>query len=43
VAEFIRSIVQNIPFNPDFEDGVKCQEVLEAVEQSALNRTWVKI
>jgi predicted dehydrogenase len=42
VAEFMRSIVENILFSPDFEDGVKCQEVLEAIEHSAENRTWVK-
>jgi predicted dehydrogenase len=43
VSEFIRSIVDNMPFNPNFEDGVKCQQVLEAVEQSALTRSWVKV
>jgi len=43
VAEFIRSIVENVPFNPNFEDGVKCQEILEAIEQSAVNRSWIKI
>lgn len=43
VAEFLRSIVENKSFSPDFEDGVKCQEILEAVEQSAVNRTWVTL
>jgi len=43
VAEFLRSIVENTSFSPDFEDGVKCQEIIEAVEKSAGNRTWVKI
>ena len=43
VAEFIRSIVENTPFKPDFNDGVKCQEILESVEKSAVNRTWAKI
>jgi len=41
VAEFIRSIVDGTPFSPSFEDGVKSQEVLEAVEQSANSRSWV--
>jgi len=41
VAEFVRSIVENVPFSPDFNDGVKCQEILEAIEKSAVNRTWV--
>jgi len=43
VAEFIRSIVENTPFSPDFEDGLRCQEVLEAVARSAEQRAWVKI
>jgi predicted dehydrogenase len=43
VATFIRSIVENTPFEPDFSDGVKCQEVLEAVTLSAENRTWVDV
>lgn len=43
VAEFIRSIVKNTPFNPSFEDGLKCQQVLEAIELSAKERTWIKV
>ena len=43
VAEFIRSIIAEVPFSPNFEDGVKCQEVLEAIEISAVNRTWISI
>jgi predicted dehydrogenase len=40
IAEFIRSIAENKSFSPDFEDGVKCQEVLEAIEQSSNERSW---
>jgi predicted dehydrogenase len=40
VAEFVRSIVEDTPFTPSFEDGVKCQEILEAIELSAANRVW---
>lgn len=43
VVEFVRSIVENKPFSPSFEDGVKCQEILEAVEQSAETRSWKQI
>lgn len=43
VAEFIRSIVEDTPFSPGFDDGVKCQEVLEAIEESANTRVWVKV
>jgi predicted dehydrogenase len=28
---------------PNFEDGVRCQEILEAVERSAKRKRWVKI
>lgn len=43
VAEFIRSIAEDTHFSPSFEDGVQCQKVLEAIEQSATNRTWIKV
>lgn len=43
IAEFVKSIVDNTPFHPDFNDGVECQKVLDAVEQSALNRNWQTI
>ncbi len=43
IAEFIRSIAENRPFSPSFEDGVKCQEVLEAIGQSSLERSWKTI
>lgn len=43
VAEFIKAIIKNKPFSPSFDDGVKCQEVLEAVEKSANTRAWVKV
>jgi predicted dehydrogenase len=43
VAEFVRSIIDDVPFSPSFEDGVRCQEVLEAIEQSTEQRAWVTI
>lgn len=43
VYEFVQSIVHETPFLPDFEDGVKCQQVLEAVEKSVVERRWVKV
>lgn len=43
VAEFIRSIVENTSFSPDFEDGVRCQQVLEAVEIAADCGCWIKV
>ena len=43
VAEFCRAIVDETPFKPSFEDGLKCQEVLEAVKQSSSKKIWVKV
>jgi predicted dehydrogenase len=43
VAEFIRSIIEDKPFSPSFKDGVECQKVLEAIEKSAANRSWVSV
>ncbi|MDD2380718.1 MAG: Gfo/Idh/MocA family oxidoreductase [Mariniphaga sp.] len=43
VAEFLRSITENTEFHPDFEDGVKVQEVLEAVEKSVNGHSWTEI
>jgi Predicted dehydrogenases and related proteins len=41
--EFVRSIVNNTPTSPDFYDGVKCSQVIEAVELSAQRRTAVDV
>lgn len=40
IAEFIRSIIADQPFSPSFDDGVQCQEILEAVERSSTSRCW---
>jgi predicted dehydrogenase len=41
--ELIEAIVEDRMPKPDFSEGVKCQEILEAVEQSAVDKKWVKI
>jgi len=43
IANFIRAVVHDTKFHPDFTDGVECQQVLEAVEKSVLERRWVSI
>lgn len=43
VSEFLRAIVDNKPFSPNFNDGVQCQKVLEAVELSSRSKTWITI
>jgi len=40
---FIKSILENAAFNPDFRDGMECQKVLEAIEKSSVTRTWINL
>ncbi|MFA6947758.1 MAG: Gfo/Idh/MocA family oxidoreductase [Eubacteriales bacterium] len=41
--EFYECIANSRPTSPDFTDGRKCAEVLEAVDESIINGAWVKI
>jgi predicted dehydrogenase len=43
IKEFLSAIALDKEFKPDFKDALTCQQVLEAVEDSANNRKWVKI
>lgn len=43
VKDFLESVGNNTPFNPDFYDGYKNQQVLAAVDQSAASRQWVQL
>jgi predicted dehydrogenase len=43
LADLCRAVAAKKPFHPDFEDGLRCQEVLDAVLLSARERRWVKI
>lgn len=43
VYEFTQHIVRDTPFAPTFYDGVKCQQVLEAVDLSIERGTWVNV
>ena len=43
IADFINAIAQGRSVQPTFEDGLKNQQVLEAVEQSAEKHRWVKV
>jgi len=43
VAEFVKAIVAGTEFHPSFEDGVRVQQVLDAVEKSALERRWIGV
>jgi predicted dehydrogenase len=43
IADFVNACVDGKSVQPTFEDGLKNQRVLEAVEESAQNRQWVKV
>ncbi|MCC7447103.1 MAG: Gfo/Idh/MocA family oxidoreductase [Anaerolineae bacterium] len=42
-AAFVQAIRQDIPATPNFQDGVRVQEVLDAVLQSALDEKWITL
>jgi predicted dehydrogenase len=43
IADFVNACAEGKPVQPTFEDGVKNQLVLEAVEQSARTGKWMKV
>ncbi len=43
LADFVSAVAKGTPVQPTFEDGLKNQRVLAAVEESAVNREWVKV
>jgi len=43
IADFVNACVARKSVQPTFEDGLRNQQVLEAVEKSAKTRHWVKV
>lgn len=43
MVDFVDALLADREPSPDFLDGVRCQEVLEAVEVSARERAWVNL
>lgn len=43
VYNFMQAIAHDTMPSPSFYDGVKCQEVLDAVEKSVKERAWINI
>lgn len=43
VKDFLEAIAGDQSVEPDFYDGLKCQLVLDAVERSVNERTWVEV
>jgi predicted dehydrogenase len=42
VVDLMDAIAHHKPASPTFEDGLKCQQILEAVERSSETRQWVR-
>ena len=43
IADFVNACANGKPVQPTFEDGLRNERVLEATEESAKTRQWVKI
>jgi predicted dehydrogenase len=43
MADFVNACIEGKPVQPTFEDGLKNQRVLEAVEESAKSGKWVRV
>ncbi len=43
IADFVNAVAAGKSVQPTFEDGLRNQRVLEAVEESAKTRSWVKV
>lgn len=41
--DFIKSIVEDTEVSPNFEDGYKIAVICDAIIESSLNRSWVKV
>lgn len=43
IAHFVSAIAQDTEYAPSFVDGVKCQQILDAIERSFNERQWIHI
>jgi predicted dehydrogenase len=43
LGDFLLALAQDRPFHPDFEDGLRVQQVLDAVLRSATSKQWETI
>ncbi len=43
IAYFLDCLAKNKMPSPNFEDGVKCQMVMDAIERSSKQQRWIKI
>ena len=42
-GDFLQALSRHEQFHPNFDDALKVQRVLEAVETSAASRQWLKL
>ncbi len=42
-ADLLNAVADGKPMTPDFDDGLKCQLVLDAVLEAAASERWVKV
>lgn len=43
IGDFLLALAENKKIKPDFNDGYKCQQILDAVTKSAKTKRWVTI
>jgi predicted dehydrogenase len=43
LGDFLQSLAKNHPFHPNFDDALQTQALLDAVEQSAALKNWLKL
>ncbi len=43
IADFVNAVAEDKPVSPDFVDGLRNQQILEAVEKSSKLRRWVSV
>ena len=43
IYEFVQSVANGRPCSPDFVDGMKCTQIMEAVDLSIERRAWVDV
>jgi predicted dehydrogenase len=42
-ADLLTAVAEGRPMQPDFDDGLKCQSVLDAVLEAAASDRWVDV
>ncbi|MGC9342691.1 MAG: Gfo/Idh/MocA family protein, partial [Bacteroidales bacterium] len=43
IGDFLLAVAENKQLTPDFHDGYRCQQVLDAVSESAEKKQWITI